>query len=163
MPTAGCPVSARTFRSASSGSMRRGLLTTPANALALCARLLSWGSRLPRGDVTPVGRRWFLFAHEKLHISHAVRNDVPAGSFERAAAPRQRHTEGRPLMTARLYPGDRVRYLEEPATFGTLLSVPFEGCASLRLDDGRAIRVRVAQLSRISIDVQPGPADRSRP
>ena len=54
------------------------------------------------------------------------------------------------MVTVRLYPGDRLRYLEEPAAFGTLLSVPYDEEASVRLDDGRAIRVPVDRISRIT-------------
>ncbi|TWS30758.1 hypothetical protein FK530_02535 [Tsukamurella conjunctivitidis] len=63
------------------------------------------------------------------------------------------------MVTVRLYPGDRVRYLDELAAFGTLLSVPYDGEASVRLDDGRAIRVPLARISRISENVTSNAAD----
>ncbi|TWS23317.1 hypothetical protein FK268_13530 [Tsukamurella sputi] len=63
------------------------------------------------------------------------------------------------MVTVRLYPGDRVRYLDEPSAFGTLLSVPYDGEASVRLDDGRAIRVPVERISRITENIPSNPAD----
>ena len=63
------------------------------------------------------------------------------------------------MVTVRLYPGDRVRYLDELAAFGTLLSVPYDGEASVRLDDGRAIRVPIDRISRITESVASKDAD----
>ncbi len=48
-----------------------------------------------------------------------------------------------------MYAGDRVRLLSESAAFGTVLSQPHGGKVSVKLDDGRAMRVDQSSVALV--------------
>lgn len=52
--------------------------------------------------------------------------------------------------SASLFPGDRIRYDADLASYGTVLSEPYTGQVSVRLDDGRSLRVGVGEVSSVT-------------